>query len=163
MHQVVQIWDQQRFGTVLCEVDESSSCMRLHPRVTLVFHCFKQSGNHLKCGWIIETWDLFRDDCILQQSIKIVHLDLRVVGWILILDLIPPPPKLRNVSFLFHDSPYHEIFSGRLGQSLWPFAQWHCRQHNGPLGAEHEKHNFNPFLKNYTSWFFTMSSNDNVR
>lgn len=36
---------------------------------------------------MIETWDLFRDYCILQQSIKMVHLDLRV-GWILILYLL---------------------------------------------------------------------------
>lgn len=48
LYQVIQIRDQQRLGTVLREVDESSSSMCLHPRVTLVLHRFKQSWNHLK-------------------------------------------------------------------------------------------------------------------
>lgn len=48
LHQAVQVRDQQRFGTVLCEVDESSSCMCLHPRVALVLHGLKQGGDHLE-------------------------------------------------------------------------------------------------------------------
>lgn len=52
LYQAIQIWNQQRFGTVFCEVDESSSCMRLHSRVALVLHRFKQSGNHLRGGYI---------------------------------------------------------------------------------------------------------------
>lgn len=42
LHQAVQIRDQQRFRTVLCEVDEGGGSVRLHPRVTLILHGLKQ-------------------------------------------------------------------------------------------------------------------------
>lgn len=43
LHQAVKIRYEQRFGAVLCEVDEGGSSVRLHPRVALVLHGLEQS------------------------------------------------------------------------------------------------------------------------
>lgn len=54
LHQVIQVRDEQRLGTVFREINESSRCMGLHPLVALIFHGLEQSCNHLENGKCFE-------------------------------------------------------------------------------------------------------------
>lgn len=67
LHQVIQVGNKQRLGTIFSEVNEGSRCMGLHPLVALVFHGLKQSCNHL------ENWTRCFEMCILPPSLPLKY------------------------------------------------------------------------------------------